>query len=203
MNGFIRAAAGVSIGLAVLAAGCQQDKNSDSPGSDLKKPMAEKADKGKVAVAHIKTAKAAGTQPSYGSPMGTVTFTQMGEKVKVVADLTGLPPGQHGFHIHEKGDLSAADLMSTGGHFNPGKHPHGGPTTSPVHEGDLGNIKADSNGTAHLDVTVEGISIGTGNPNDIMGRAVIVHAKADDLSSQPAGNAGARIGGGKIESASK
>jgi Cu-Zn family superoxide dismutase len=201
MNGFIRASAGVCIGLAVAVAGCQEEGHHDHKASDSTSTMAEKPAKGKVAVAHIKPAKAASTQPSWGSPMGTVTFTQMGEKVKVVADLTGLPPGKHGFHVHEKGDLSAPDLMSAGGHFNPGGHPHGGPTTSAVHEGDLGNITADSNGAAHLEVTVDDISVGTGAKNDVMGRSVIVHAKADDLSSQPSGNSGARIGGGKIEAA--
>ncbi|HEX8522375.1 MAG TPA: superoxide dismutase family protein [Tepidisphaeraceae bacterium] len=198
--------------LATFAIGCQQEGQDQSSSSSSGSSSASGASdssgksegkKGKVAVAHIKPAKAASTQPSFGQPMGTVTFTQMGDKVKVVADLTGLPPGKHGFHVHEKGDLSAADLTSTGGHFNPGGHPHGGPTTSPVHEGDLGNITADQNGTAHLDVTLDNISVGTGKPNDVMGRAVIVHAKPDDLSSQPSGNAGARIGGGKIENAAK
>jgi Cu-Zn family superoxide dismutase len=204
MRHMLRVVVPAVVGLGMLV-GCEMMGMGDSKKSSDSQTMSEKngEKKGNVAVAHMKPAKAASTQPSYGSPMGTVTFTQMGDKVKVVADLTGLPPGKHGFHIHEKGDLSAPDLMSAGGHFNPGKHPHGGPTTSPVHEGDLGNITADSNGTAHLEVTVDDISIGTGNPNDIMGRAVIVHAKTDDLSSQPAGNAGARIGGGKIESASK
>ncbi len=138
----------------------------------------------------IAPSKAAATQPGLGQTMGVVTFTQMGDRVRVVADITGLPPGKHGIHIHEKGDLSAADLTSTGGHFNPGHHPHGGPTTSAVHEGDLGNIVAGADGAAHLELIVDDISIGTGRANDILGKAVIIHAKADDLSSQPSGNAG-------------
>jgi Cu-Zn family superoxide dismutase len=154
----------------------------------------------KVAVAHISPAGAASTQPSMGSAGGTVTFTQMDHGVKVVAELTGLPPGKHGFHIHEKGDLSAPDLSSAGGHYNPEgpSHYHGGPTTNPmIHAGDLGNIEANVSGEAHLEVTVHNISIG--GKNDIIGRSVIIHAKPDDLKSQPAGNAGARIGGGIIE----
>ena len=197
MARFASAALSMLVGL-FLVTGCDYFKSDHSDkGADKKMAQA----KGKVAIAHITPAKAAATQPSWGTPSGTVTFTQMGEKVRVVADLTGLPPGKHCFHIHEKGDLSAPDLMSTGGHFNPGGHPHGGPTTSAVHEGDLGNIAADANGTAHLDITVSDISIGTGAKNDILNRAVIVHGKADDLSSQPAGNAGPRIGGGLIEPA--
>src|SRR5213078_176195 len=131
-------------------------------------------------------------------PAGTVTFTQNGDKVQVHADLTGLTPGKHGIHIHEKGDMSAPDLMSTGGHYNPDKHIHGGPSTSPVHAGDFGNLTADTSGKATIDVTVDDITIG-GEKNDILGRAVIIHAKEDDLKSQPAGNAGARIAGGVIE----
>ncbi len=169
--------------------GLSKDRNESA--SRMESSDKKEKSKGPVAVAHIEPAKAAATQPSWGNPTGTVTFTQMGPKVKVVADLTGLPPGKHGFHIHEKGDLSSADLMSTGGHFNPGGHPH------------LGNIVADNNGTAHLDLTVDAISIATGRPNDILNRSVIVHAKPDDLSSQPSGNAGARIAGGLIEPAKK
>jgi Cu-Zn family superoxide dismutase len=203
MNKISRVTLPALLSLALLA-GCEQWNNMWGKDDKSAKKMDDTSGKkGKVAVAMIKPAKAAATQPSWGTPAGTVTFTQMGERVKVVADLTGLPPGKHGFHIHEKGDLSAADLMSTGGHFNPSGHAHGGPTTSPVHNGDLGNITADANGAAHLEITVDDLSIGTGAKNDIMGRSVIVHAKVDDLSSQPSGNAGARIGGGKIEEAKK
>jgi Cu-Zn family superoxide dismutase len=131
---------------------------------------------------------------------GTVTFTQLPDgKVKVVADITGLPPNStHGFHIHEKGDLSAADLSSAGGHYNPEGHPHAGPTHWPRHAGDFGNITADANGKAHLELTVDNISLG-GAKNDVIGKAVIVHANADDLTSQPSGNAGGRVAGGIIE----
>ena len=198
MNATIRLATLLLISL-VLTLGCR-NKTSDQR-TQIAGSTADSGKKGKVAVAHITPAKAAATQPSFGTPTGTVTFTQMGDRVKVVADLTGLPPGKHGFHIHEKGDLSAPDLMSTGGHFNPGGHPHGGPTTSPVHAGDFGNIVADSSGSAHLELIVDDISIGTGEKNDILGKPVIVHAKADDLRTQPSGNAGARIGGGLIEPA--
>lgn len=150
-----------------------------------------------VAVAHIHRARQAATQPAMGKTTGDVVFTQQCGGVHVHAKLSGLPPGKHGIHIHENGDLSAADLSSAGGHFNPEHHPHGGPTTSPVHGGDLGNITADVSGNATLDLTVHNISIG--GKNDILGKAVIIHADADDLSSQPSGNAGPRIAGGVIE----
>jgi Cu-Zn family superoxide dismutase len=160
----------------------------------------KKMAQGKTAVAHLTPAKAATTMPDNNNVTGTVTFTDEGDgKVKIVADLSGLTPNtKHGFHIHEKADLSAPDLMSTGGHYNPEHHPHGGPSTSPVHAGDFGNVTSDANGNAHLELEVNDISIG-GSKNDILGKAVIVHAKPDDLSSQPAGNAGARVAGGIIE----
>lgn len=154
---------------------------------------------GKVAVAEIKPSKAATTQPANNNVTGTVTFTEMGGKVHVTAHIMGLAPNSvHGFHIHASGDMSGADLMTTGGHYNPENHVHGGPTTSPVHAGDLGNLHADATGMAMLDLMLDDISIG-GAKNDILGKAVIIHGKEDDLKSQPAGNAGPRVAGGVIE----
>lgn len=131
---------------------------------------------------------------------GTVTFTEDGDKVKVVADVDGLKPGDHGFHIHAKPDLSAPDLSSAGGHFNPEGHHHGGPDSAEHHAGDLGNLTADDKGHAHLEVTVAGLSI-SGEKNGVIGHSVIIHAKPDDLKTDPSGNSGARIAGGVIEAA--
>ena len=128
---------------------------------------------------------------------GTVAFVQRGSTVYVDAHISGLSPGLHGFHIHEKGDCRAADGSSAGGHFNPAGAAHAGPDSTPRHAGDLGNITADANGTAVYRVQVTGISLGTAE-DSIIGRAVIVHANADDLRTQPAGNAGARIACGLI-----
>ncbi len=128
---------------------------------------------------------------------GKVVFTQEGEKVKVVADIEGLIAGQkHAFHIRQYGDCSAADGMSAGGHYNPENHPHGLPGSAQRHAGDLGNLEADSSGKAHLDITVDNISV-AGTKNPIVGRGVIVHAKVDD-GGQPVGNAGGRIACGVI-----
>jgi Cu-Zn family superoxide dismutase len=128
---------------------------------------------------------------------GVVHFTQDGDSVKVVADLEGLSPGQkHAFHIHQFGDCSSPDGMSAGGHYNPENHPHGLPDGAARHAGDLGNVEAKDDGTAHYEITVQNISI-AGTKNPIIGRAVIVHAKPDD-GSQPTGNAGGRIGCGVI-----
>lgn len=137
--------------------------------------------------------------PTQGSTVtGRVTFEAMDSHVGIVADVTGLTPGQHGFHIHEIGDCSAPDATSAGGHFNPGNTPHGGPEAMGHHAGDLGNLEADQMGTVHLEMTVDFITLSEGL-RSVVGRAVIVHAGEDDLESQPTGNAGARVACGVIE----
>lgn len=127
---------------------------------------------------------------------GTVTFTASGEEVKVVADITGLTPGRHGFHIHEFGDCSDAKAASAGSHFNPANHQHGAPEATDRHAGDLGNIEADSTGKAHLELTDKLMKL-TG-ADAIVGHAVIVHEKGDDLKTQPTGDAGGRLACGVI-----
>jgi Cu-Zn family superoxide dismutase len=152
-----------------------------------------------VAVAVLSSSKAATTRPTMNNVHGTITFRQVGDEVEVTGEVTGLPPNsEHGFHIHDKGDISSADLMSTGGHWDPAGHKHhGSPDGEMVHAGDLGNIKADENGVAKVNVKTKAFSL-TKEPNAV-GHAVIVHAGTDDLKSQPAGNAGARVAGGVIE----
>ncbi len=144
------------------------------------------------------TATASLTATKGNQTAGTVHFKQKGDKVIVDARISGLTANAtHGFHVHEKGDCSAPDGTSAGGHFNPAGMPHGGPQAAQRHGGDLGNVQADASGNAHLTIEVTGISLGT-EPTSIIGRAVIVHAQADDLKSQPTGNAGARIACGLI-----
>src|SRR5882762_7507757 len=103
---------------------------------------------------------------------GTVTFTKTGDTVQVVADITGLTPGKHGFHIHEFGDCSAPDASSAGGHFNPMHKPHGSPDSAERHEGDMGNLEADSTGKAHLELKDNMLKFS--GENSILGHAVIV-----------------------------
>ena len=138
-------------------------------------------------------------QPTKGNKaQGTATFTQMGDRVRVVANVSGLNAGQeHGFHIHEFGDCSAPDATSAGGHYNPEGHMHAGPETSRRHAGDLGNLDTDASGKARKEMVLENISLGpTGN--NVIGRAVIVHAKKDDLKTQPTVDAGGRVACGVI-----
>ena len=128
---------------------------------------------------------------------GSVTFEQKQDRLVANIQLGGLAPGSHGFHIHEKGDCSASDGMSAGGHYNPQGKVHGGPGMPNHHAGDLGNIMADDSGTVNSQIVLADLSLVDGDKN-IVGRSLIVHANSDDLKSQPAGNAGPRIACGVI-----
>ena len=129
---------------------------------------------------------------------GTVHFTDAGDgNVEVQVDLTGVPPGNHGFHLHEKGDCGN-NAMNSGGHFNPTGMIHGAPDAVSHHAGDFGNVTADANGEVHTRFTTHSISLKPGDPTNPVGHAVVLHANPDDLVSQPAGNAGARIACGVV-----
>ncbi len=129
---------------------------------------------------------------------GVVRFTQMDGYVLVEAEMAGLSPGKHGFHVHELGDISGASGKTTGGHFNPGAYAHGGPDARVRHVGDLGNIVANADGTGRYRRRDTVVSLDPSDPACIVGRAIIVHAGEDDLTSQPTGAAGARVASGVI-----
>lgn len=138
-------------------------------------------------------------EPTRGNAVtGKVEFAQRGNMVILTATLSGLTPGPHGFHIHERGDCNSPDAMSAGGHFNPTGKRHGSPLIPDHHAGDLPMLVADGGGKASLTTQVEGVTIGGGGPTDIVGRSVVVHAGGDDYSSQPAGNSGPRVACGVI-----
>jgi Cu-Zn family superoxide dismutase len=131
-----------------------------------------------------------------GQVKGVIHFTQTEDGVEITGEVTGLGPGMHGFHIHEFGDCSAPHAECAGGHFNPEKKKHGGPDAAERHVGDLGNIRADESGKAVIHMKDKLISLS--GRHSIIGRGVIIHAMADDLKSDPAGNAGARIACGVV-----
>jgi superoxide dismutase, Cu-Zn family len=124
---------------------------------------------------------------------GVVILRQHDGFVHLTGKVEGLSPGEHGFHIHEFGDLRAADASSAGGHYDPHGHKHGGPDDDEKHAGDFGNIVADQNGVALVDKKSRDFKL-----QQVLGRTIVVHAEADDLTSQPSGDAGARIGVGVI-----
>jgi Cu-Zn family superoxide dismutase len=124
---------------------------------------------------------------------GTVRFVQSGGKVTVSGVVRDLKPNaEHGFHVHEKGDCSSPDGMSTGGHFNPGGAPHGSHGAGKHHAGDLPLLKADASGVATFSFESTTISVGSGAA-DIVGKGLIVHRDPDDFKTQPTGNAGPRL----------
>lgn len=163
--------------LAVLAVGCASMGSGTGPS----------------AVANL--------EPTKGNEAkGSVSFTQVGDKVRVSGKLSGLKPGaMHGFHVHEKGDCSSGDGMSAGGHYNPAGKPHGSLSTD-HHAGDMPNVTADSYGDATVSFDVPGLTIAGGSA-DIVGKGLIVHRDPDDYKTQPTGNAGPRIACAVIQKA--
>ena len=139
--------------------------------------------------------------PGQGGEVGGALDLVSGDGAVVVTGLvTGLAPdSEHGFHIHEKGDCSSPDFKSAGDHFNPTSQEHGDPVTPPHHLGDIPNLKANSDGKADVNARVEGVTLGDGGANDLVGKAVVVHAKMDDYKTQPSGNSGDRIACGVIQ----
>lgn len=145
--------------------------------------------------AHVNLASASGSLVS-----GRLIVTPMAGGVHLRGEIGGLTPGSaHAIHIHEKGDCTAVDASSAGGHFNPMKEAHGKVGTPTHHAGDMDNIVADAKGVAQVDAHASGPVLGGGEANDAIGKAVIVHAGQDDYTSQPAGNAGARVACGIIK----
>ena len=124
---------------------------------------------------------------------GVVLFKQMDGTVHIRGKVINLSPGKHGFHIHMYGDLRAADGTSAGGHYDPQGHPHGAPDDDKHHAGDLGNIVANDDGVAMIDMKTKSFKL-----HSIVGRAVVVHGGADDLKSQPSGDAGPRVALGVV-----
>lgn len=135
---------------------------------------------------------------SGSSVSGIVNFKPMNDgRLHVTAQVAGLTPGEHGFHIHESGDCSAPDAMSAKGHFNPATTAHGYYKTDQHHAGDMPNLVADKRGNATLAFDASGLSLNDGG-NNIVGRSVVIHADPDDYKTQPAGNSGKRVACGTI-----
>ncbi|GAA4885137.1 superoxide dismutase family protein [Flaviramulus aquimarinus] len=135
------------------------------------------------------------TAKSDSNVSGNVIFKEENGEVSMTAIISGLEPGEHAIHIHASSDCSSPDGKSAGGHWNPTNTPHGkwGAETG-YHKGDIGNFTADENGNGTISFTTDEWCIGCGdNTKDILGKGVIVHAGADDLTSQPSGAAGARV----------
>lgn len=172
------------LGLALGLCGCATRHESEEGGQSAR-------------AAGVKEAMAQLSPTQGNETQGKVTFTKVGDGIRVVADVSGLTPGKHGFHVHEKGDCSAPDASSAGGHFNPTGMQHGGRESGTRHVGDFGNLEADASGKAHAEFVDTQIAFE--GPRSILGRGLIVHAQADDLATQPTGNSGGRVACGVIQ----
>lgn len=136
---------------------------------------------------------------SGSSVAGALQLAADADGVALEGEVRGLQPDSiHGFHFHEIGDCSAPDASSAGEHFNPTQSEHGGPTSGTKHLGDLPNIAADANGVASVRVLLPGATLRDGGAHDLVGRALVVHEKADDYTTQPSGNSGNRIACGVV-----
>lgn len=176
----------------VLVGACAPKQEADAPEPEVEVETEMEVEEEVAMVAMATLAPRAD-----GTASGTITFTEGDGDVLIEAEITGAPAGVHGFHIHDQGDCSSEDFKSAGGHFNPGETPHGGPTDSIRHGGDLGNIEIADDGTGTLTLSSEQLTVGDGD-NSVVGRGVILHEGEDDLVSQPTGAAGARLACGVV-----
>lgn len=146
---------------------------------------------------HRPSATAVMQAKSGSSVTGSVSFAELSDgSVRVNVSLDNVAPGAHGFHVHEVGDCSAPDAMSAGGHFNPTGSAHGAHGAG-SHAGDFGNLAADGDGKIRTEFITRSITL-TDGPTSAAGRAVVLHASPDDLTTQPTGNSGGRIACGII-----
>lgn len=187
----------LTAGCLAIAAGCSREAPPPPPPvATAPTPTAEAPP---PPVAELRSAKATVAGLGGSAVTGEVTFVDTGNGIAIEAHVNGLKPAQkHGFHIHEIGDCSG-DGSAAGPHFNPGAAEHGGPDSHVLHAGDLGNLLADPTGHATITMISRHVSLEDGAANSIVGRSVILHENEDDLTSQPAGNAGKRIACGQIE----
>lgn len=190
-------AIGLVINLAVLLTACSKEQPAGAPRTpDAAPPTAAE----KATPAEPASEAAAQIAPTQGNTVnGSVALAQSAEGVHITGSVQGLKPdADFGFHVHEKGDCSAPDGSSAGGHFNPTQAQHGNPASGAHHAGDMMNIHSNGEGIAQVDTTAAGTTLHGGAATDIMGKAIVVHESADDYTTQPSGNSGKRVACGVI-----
>lgn len=205
----------LAVVIASVAAGCgrKEDAAVAPPGSPASEAPAPTGDSPTVATAtepgttpgssavgettSQATVQLAATQGNTAN--GGLKLSAAGTGVRISGMVQGLKPdSEFGFHFHEKGDCSAPDATSAGAHFNPTSQQHGNPQAQPHHAGDMPNVKSDAQGVAEVSIDNPDVSLQTGQPNDVLGKALVMHAKPDDYKTQPSGNSGDRIACGVV-----
>lgn len=179
--------------LAGFASGCGRREATDerTPGVDNTRSAAPE---GRTDIARTGTGKATIEGRSGNTLSGQAAFTPAPDGgVVLVVDLKGAPPGMHAIHLHDVGDCSAPDATSAGEHYNPTGHQHGAPGAAQHHAGDFGNIEVAVDGNGHLEIKVPDLTI-----EQVNDRAIVIHAAPDDMTTQPSGKSGARIGCGVV-----
>ena len=186
----------IAIFALTLTTSCKNDKKDTTiEGTKIEMPMATKKE-------DVKKLEVTLESKSDSKVKGNAVFTEEDGKVTMVAVLSGMTEGEHAIHLHETADCSAADGMSSGGHWNPTNQPHGKwGSAEGYHKGDIGNLTADASGNGTITMTTDEWCIGCGDPKkDIIGKALIIHEGVDDFKTQPTGNAGGRVScGGVVE----
>jgi Cu-Zn family superoxide dismutase len=173
---------------------CGQRATDEAPADAQPPPAASESMPGPASEAAVQLSPTEGNTAS-----GMLAVTSDGAGVRIRGSLQGLKPdSEFGFHIHENGDCSAPDASSAGGHFNPANAQHGNPSGDAHHAGDMLNAKSNAEGVAEVDAMAEGVTLRTGQANDVVGKAVVLHEKPDDYATQPSGDSGARIACGVI-----
>ena len=180
----------------VFLVGCGSKEPAKEAEAPPAEPQAQQTPPPPAAPADPNTADVVMKPTQGNTAAGTIHFERHEGEMHVEMQLTGLPAGRHGFHIHENGDCSAPDAASAGGHFNPENKPHGMPGFGQYHQGDLGNLEVGADGTVKTDMHYKFLMME--GPNSIHGKSVVIHAAPDDLKTQPSGNSGARIACGVI-----
>jgi len=181
-------AAAFTAGLLGLVSGCEQR---------LAQAQEEEPERGEVAAAKAVSRAVCVLMPIGESQVsGEIEFRKNGDEVRVTGEVRGLAPGKHGFHVHQYGDLTDREAgKSAGDHYNPTGKPHARPEERPRHVGDLGNIVANEEGVATIEITDPVIRLN--GAHSIIGRGLVVHAGADEFT-QPSGDAGGRVALGVI-----
>jgi superoxide dismutase, Cu-Zn family len=192
---------GLAIGLILVLAACSREQPEGAPRAP-EPATAAPAEKTTAPAAPEAVAQIAPTQGNTVS--GSLALASAPQGVHITGSVQGLKPdAEFGFHVHEKGDCSAPDGSSAGGHFNPTQAQHGNPASGAHHAGDMLNIRSSAEGVAQIDTTAAGTTLHGDPTTDLMGKAIVVHESPDDYTTQPSGNSGKRVACGVIAAAAQ